>query len=176
MIAFITQSCETDIPEIDTDPPTFTFNISGDGFNHTFTQDDDFNNFTLYLKNNTNYNFSFIGADQGGLRTMEWDIEPKNLIEFLEPIEEPWRIIPNSFSDTMWVRWTDTDSSNAQTGQVLTGNFRCPVEIYNQEAYHLSFWFHAGDFGGHSGPSNTVHKNLKIIITNQNTGIVDNVI
>ena len=83
VIAFCLQSCDTEIPPTDTDPPTFSFMITGDGFEHTFTQDDDFENFELYVKSNTNYHFLFTAADSGGLRTMEWDIEPKKLFELI---------------------------------------------------------------------------------------------
>jgi|TARA_R110000744_G_scaffold24518_3_gene61394 hypothetical protein len=169
-------NCETDIPETDTTPPTFSFKISGDGFERTFTQDDDFDTFELYLKNNTTYNFLFTAGDAGGLRTMEWDIEPKSLVEFLEPIEAPWSIVPNSFSDTMWIRWTETDRNNAKTGELLTGNFKCPVEFQNQQMYNMSFLFTVGDFGGDSGPSNTTSKRLHIVISNQNTAVFDIVI
>ena len=176
LFIFTTLSCETDIPETDTTPPTFSFKISGDGFERTFTQDDDFDSFELYLKNNTSYNFLFTAGDSGGLRIMEWDIEPKSLIEFLEPIEAPWVIVPNSFSEAMRIRWTETDRDNAKTGQLLSGNFRCPVELQNQQMYNMNFLFTAGDFGGTSGPSNTISKRLRIIISNQDTGVYDIII
>ena len=176
VIAFCLQSCDTEIPPTDTDPPTFSFMITGDGFEHTFTQDDDFENFELYVKSNTNYHFLFTAADSGGLRTMEWDIEPKKLFELITPIEEPWQIIPNEFGETMWIRWTDTTIADAKTGQFLTGDFRFPMSTENNTSYTLDFWFHAGDFGGQSGPSNTVNKRLRIVITNQDTAIVDRLI
>ncbi|WP_175418939.1 hypothetical protein [Aureibaculum algae] len=46
----------------------------------------------------------------------------------------------------------------------------------NNTSYTLDFWFHAGDFGGQSGPSNTVNKRLRIVITNQDTAIIDRLI
>ncbi|MBJ2173222.1 hypothetical protein JBL43_03180 [Aureibaculum sp. A20] len=172
IMGFLFQSCDTEIPPTDTDPPTFSFTITGDGFDHTFTQDDDFENFELYVKSNTNYHFVFAAADAGGLRTMEWDIEPEKLFELITPVEDPWQILPNVFGDTMWIRWTDTTTADVKTGQFLTGDFRFPMSAENNASNTLDFWFHAGDFGGQSGPSNTVNKRLKIVITNQDTGVV----
>lgn len=169
-------SCETDIPETDITPPTFGFKITGDGFDHTFTQAEDFDNIVLYVKNNTTYNFVFSAGDDGGLRTMEWDIDPNSLFELLTPIDDPWVIVPNAFSEQTWIRWTDTTSANAQTGQLLVGEFRFPVTIENNESYTLFFLFNAADFGGQNGTSNSVQKRLKIIITDQQTAISTEVI
>ncbi len=175
LTVFITQSCDTEIPPTDTDPPTFSFTITGDGFDHTFTQDDDFENFELYVKNNTDYHFAFVGADAGGLRQMEWHIEPSSNFELVTTIEEPWRIVREG-PGSMWIRWLDTTSADATTGSFLTGDFRFPAMIQNNQSHTLNFWLFAQDFGGQSGPLNDVGKRLRIVITNQSTAIVDKLI
>ena len=65
------QACETEIPETDVDPPTFSIKITGDGFDETFYQDTNFDRFQLNLREGAEYTFLISGGDTGGLKRFE---------------------------------------------------------------------------------------------------------
>lgn len=70
-LLMIAQACETEIPETDVDPPTFSIKITGDGFDETFDQDTDFDSFQLNLREGSEYTFLISGGDSGGLKRFE---------------------------------------------------------------------------------------------------------
>lgn len=166
----LTTSCDTEIPEVDTTPPSFSFEISGDGFTHTFTQDDDFSRMQLNLRGRTEYRFTYSGADQGGVAAIQWQLGDSSQLEFLTP-EFPfdsWDIRTVSALSRM-VEWFG-DVSDPKTGVILSGTFRTR-DIGNNASDSALFRFFVRDFGGQSGTSNSVQGNLNILIQNSETSL-----
>ncbi|CAM4082134.1 hypothetical protein ZORO111903_00050 [Zobellia roscoffensis] len=113
-------SCETEIPETDNVSPNFSIRISGNGFDHTFDQDDDFDNFQLLLREDDEYNFVLTGSDAGGLQKLEMVFQPV-FLEFSAIITSPWqRTQFSTLSDL--ISWTGEQSAPV-TGTILHGSF-----------------------------------------------------
>lgn len=159
------QSCETDIPVIDDVPPTFTFRITGDGFEHTFNQDSDFTNIQLNLKHDAEYDFILSGSDNGGVKLIQWQLPGDDFIEFDSTVSSPWTVT-NISSINKIIKW-EGNSNNPLTGNILAGTFES-----NGENISISFRFLISDFGGESGVSNTTSKELTIYIGEHDTEIV----
>ena len=166
LATFSITSCETDIPENDDTAPEFSFKITGDGFSHTFDQDDDFENFQLNLRADAEYNFILTGSDQGGVEVIQWQLPSSDYIEFVTSIPNPWTISNISILTRM-IQWQG-DENNPLTGSILNGPFEA-----NGQNIILSFGFYVSDFGGESGSSNTVSKELNLYIGNHNTEIIE---
>ncbi|WP_378180401.1 hypothetical protein [Aquimarina sp. SS2-1] len=164
LIALFCISCETDIPETDTNAPTFTFNISGDGFNQTFDQDDDFSSFQLNLRSDTEYSFIYSGGDAGGVKRISWQY-PHDYIEFSTDIPSPWESSTLTFLSSL-IYWNG-DATNPTTGNILAGKL-----ITNGDGVSISFSFLVRDFGGLDGVSNTTERTLNIYINEQNTEVI----
>ncbi len=157
-------SCETDIPETDTTAPTFSFNISGDGFNWTFDQDDDLSGLLLKLRTNTEYRFIYSGSDAGGVERISWQY-PHDFIEFSTDIPAPWEnatVTPVS-SIVYW----EGDAANPTTGNILNGRL-----VTNGDVIGFAFYFFVRDFGGSDGLSNITEKILNIYIDENDTEII----
>ena len=163
LCVLFTQSCETDIPPEDATPPEFSFHITGGDFDHTFTQDSDFDNIRLKLGSNTTYNFTFTGTDAGGVQLIQWKIMEDGYITIATEIPTPWT--SNYRNSNKEIEWRG-DESNPYTGSVLTGNL-------SSQAFRtfLVFSFGVTDFGGESGPVNRVVKELSISTGNSHHGI-----
>ena len=161
-------SCETRIPEVDTTPPTFSFEIRGDGLSHTFTQDDDFSRMQLNLRSNTEYRFTYSGADQGGVSKIQWQLGGDDQIHFTRP-EFPFDswIIRDLPPISRMIEWTG-NRSNPRTGGVITGIFRTG----NFQSNSGTWRFFIRDFGGQSGTSNDVRGNLNILIVESETELI----
>ncbi|MBJ2173220.1 hypothetical protein JBL43_03170 [Aureibaculum sp. A20] len=112
MITFSFQSCDTDIPPTDTDPPTFSFKIKGEGFERTFTQDDDFESFQLNLTAGASYEIDYIGLDTGGLEYMGM-VFSYGHFEIVGSLPTDWEDYNNGFN--RWFRWNG-DANNPITG------------------------------------------------------------
>jgi len=153
-IVFGLQSCETEIPAEDITPPKFSFRVTGDGFDHTFNQDSDFDNIILKLRRDTTYDFSFSGSDEGGVETIQWELVEAGYIRIESPIAAPWTrtyVSPNEV-----IKW-EGDSTNPFTGSIVAGSFYAP----NFRTF-LKFKFTVTDFGGETGLPNEVVKELRI--------------
>ncbi|MFD2563635.1 hypothetical protein [Aquimarina rubra] len=164
LVILLFVSCETDIPETDITAPTFTFNISGDGFNRTFNQDDDFSRLQLNLRTDTEYDFIYSGADSGGVERISWQY-PHDYIEFSTDIPAPWQNTAATFLSSI-IFW-DGDETNPTTGNILAGKL-----VTNGESVSIAFSFLVKDFGGLDGVSNTTEKTLNIYIDEQNTEVI----
>ncbi|WP_158849444.1 hypothetical protein [Algibacter sp. L1A34] len=159
------QSCETDIPETDNIPPTFSFRITGDGFEYVFDQDTDYDNIQLNLKHDAEYDFIFSGSDNGGVKLIEWQLPDDDFIEFDSTVSSPWTVT-NVSSINKIIKW-EGNSNNPLTGNILAGTFES-----NGENISDTFRFFVSDFGGESGVSNTTSKELTIYIGEHDTEIV----
>ena len=160
------QSCETDIPETDNTAPEFSFKITGDGFDHTFTQDDDLENIQLNLKDDAEYDFILISSDNGGIKSTQWQLPGSDSIEFDTTIPSPWTVTNISLLNKI-IEW-EGDTNNPLTGNILTGTFES-----NGENLSVAFRFSVSDFGGISGDSNTISNELNIYIGNHNTEVIN---
>ncbi|MHA7059320.1 hypothetical protein ACWGOQ_0018985 [Aquimarina sp. M1] len=165
LIMLLCISCETDIPETDATAPTFTFNISGDGFNRTFNQEDDFSSLQLNLRADTEYNFIYSGADSGGVERISWQY-PHDYIEFSTEIPTPWEQATTTFLSSI-IFW-DGDETNPTTGNILSGKL-----VTNGDGVSISFSFLVSDFGGLDSISNTTEKTLTLYIDEQNTEVIE---
>ena len=163
-------SCDIRIPEVDSIPPTFSFQIQGDGFSRTFTQDDDFSRIQLNLRGNTEYRFIYSGADQGGVGLIQWQLGDRSQLEFIRP-EFPfdsWFIRDVSALSRM-IEWSG-DREEPKTGAILSGSFRTS-DIADNALDSGLFRFFVSDFGGQSGTSNNIRGNLNIAIQNSETSL-----
>lgn len=164
ILCSILLSCDTDIPETDTTPPTFRIEISGDGFTRAFTEEDDFDTFQLNLRSNTTYNILFSGVDQGGVRRLQMEL-PDDYVDFQTDIEAPWQTTTNGFTKT--ISWNG-DQENPITAYIFTGSF-----VASGDNIATSFYMRAEDFGGEDGPPfNITDGSLNIFIGDQNTEVV----
>jgi hypothetical protein len=154
-------SCETDIPEIDTTPPEFSFQITGDGFDRTFTQDDDFSSIQLNLKEGTSYNVLISGIDNGGVRRIQWEL-PLEYLDLQTPVNTPWQENTSGFTTT--ISWNG-DPSNPLTASLYSGTF-----IASGDQVSIATYLRVEDFGGESGPPfNVTDASLNILIAAEQT-------
>lgn len=166
LIAVFTLSCETDIPETDITAPEFSLRIMSARFDHTFTQDDDFSNIQLRLKDNSGYRFTLTGSDIGGVRMIRWQVPSRNHVAFDEEITSPWTI-RNVSSINRMIEWLG-DRNAPLNGAILNGKFRATGD----QAYP-TFNFFVSDFGGESSSYNNTSETLQIAIGNWEAEVVD---
>jgi hypothetical protein len=160
MSCLLIQSCRTEIPKCDTTPPNFSFRITGDGYDHTFTQADDFEGTQLNLRTGVTYNFVYTGYDAGGMADMRLIVP---FIHVEAHISGPWTASTSGgFSDLSWYG----DFTHPVTGSLVTGTFSVSAV-----PAPFSIWFSLGDFGGSCGGPNGTVRILYISIGNHNTGI-----
>ena len=158
-------SCDTDIPDTDTTPPTFRFEISGDGFTRAFTEEDNFEDLQLNLKSNATYDIVFSGGDQGGMRRLQMEL-PEDYVDFQSDIDSPWQTNTSGLTKTIF--WNG-DADNPITGFVFTGRF-----IASGESIITSFYLRAEDYGGQDGPPfNITEGTLNILIADQETAVIN---
>lgn len=165
LLLVFTQSCETEIPNEDPTPPTFTFQIRGDGLDHTFNQDSDFDNLQLNLKNGETYTFTFIGSDAGGVERAQIFIGGSNHIQLLTPLPSPWnyRTLTPLQDVIEWIG----ETNNPLTGAILTSDIRVSGRnIAN------SLRFAIEDFGGSSRRSNRISKELYLYLGDHPTQLI----
>ncbi len=167
-LVFLATSCTVDVPDTDRIPPTFSFQISGDGFNHTFTQDDDFTAFRLHLRRGYEYDFVLSGGDSGGLKDLRWLWFNSSIVYIdtnipSENITEGWNVDPNGYV------WFIGDRDDALSGAIITGSFT-PGGGYPTGMMDLGLF--AQDFGGLSGNTNFIEENLTVVIGNHATAII----
>ena len=164
VLAIGIQSCDTDIPLEDREPPKFSFQITGDGFNHIFNQDTDFDNIQLNLRKDATYTFTISGSDTGGLRSLRWTIKGNDQIVLQDPIISPWVFRNSILMDV--IQWYG-DPANPVSGSFLTGNMKVAGDL----GANL-FRFTLSDYGGESGRPNYFFADLKISIGNHTTEII----
>lgn len=166
--AFLLTSCEVDVPDVDREAPTFAFRITGDGFDHTFQSEDDFDSFVLHLRRDYEYDFLFSGGDSGGLKDLRWlwfDSSSRG-IEIDVPAEDR----PNGWNVTSGgYVWYIGDREDPRSGSIIAGTF-IPRNGYLSGMMDLEFF--AQDFGGQSGDQNYIEEKLKIVIGNHPTEIL----
>lgn len=161
--ASLFQSCETEIPDRDTEPPTFQFRIAGDGFDQTFDQDTDFSSFQLNLREDALYDITFSGADSGGVKHIQWQYAT-DYVEFDSSIPSPWTTRTSGLSTS--INWYG-NRSNPLTGMILTASIRA-----NGENVSHAFNFMVRDFGGASAMENTIFAALNVYSGNHTTEII----
>ncbi|MEM7186065.1 MAG: hypothetical protein AAF466_05340, partial [Bacteroidota bacterium] len=146
--------------------PTFRLKITGDGFDRTFTQNNDFNSFILNLKSDTNYEFVFTVNDRGGVRNASLTYS-RDYIDVTSPLPSTWS--ENSGSPlTNNLVWSGNRSDPYRIAQ-YAGTFRTSGDLVGS-----SIDIEAIDFGGSSGlAGNSTNARLRIYIANgQATEIV----
>ena len=164
LLAIGIQSCETDIPLDDREPPKFSFQVTGDGLDYTFNQDTNFSSVTLMLRRGVTYNFIFTGSDQGGMDRMAWYTYHSGRMAIETSAESPWRFR----NDDEWnssLRWLG-DRNNPLTGSAAAGTFTT-----QGSGNHVSFRFSLTDFGGETGSPNNTWKNLQVYVGAHNSRV-----
>ncbi len=157
--------CDTDIPETDSTPPTFRFEIRGDGFSRAFTDENEFNDFQLNLKDGASYTIIFSGGDQGGLKRLQMEF-PEEYVDFQTSIDSPWQSTTNGFTRTIY--WNG-DRNNPITGHLFNGTF-----IASGDGAFPSIYLRAEDYGGEDGPPfNISEGTLSISINNHETDVIN---
>ncbi len=167
LISYSIISCETDVPDTDTIAPTFSLKITGDGFDRTFTQDDDLANLQLNLRAGTSYDFILAGVDNGGVRQIQFQYSPTST-PISSTIPSPWTESNNGFTST--IRFNG-DRNNAITAQILSGDFT--ATLGSEDMLFETFYIRVEDFGGESGPPfNITEGVLDIVIANHPTAVI----
>ncbi|MBJ2173221.1 hypothetical protein JBL43_03175 [Aureibaculum sp. A20] len=163
IIAFSFQSCDTEIPPTDTDPPNFSLKITGEGFDHIFNQDDDFSSFELNLTEDALYDFIFSASDPDGLKSAQMQF-PGDHFEIETDLPTTWISRFNNGISTS-VTWRG-DVNNPVTGAILNGKFRVSGD-------NLAFGLllDVRDYGGEAGTSNQTFAELNIDVGQQDTEI-----
>lgn len=156
-------ACETEIPDIDTEAPTFQFRIEGDGFDQTFDQDTDFASFQLNLREDASYRITYSGADAGGVKQIQWQYAT-DYVTFETSIPSPWVSSTTGLSTSL--NWHGS-RSNPLTGTILTATIRP-----NGENVSHTFNLMVRDFGGASGMENTVLESLNLYSGDHDTEII----
>ncbi|AYN66761.1 hypothetical protein D1013_04880 [Euzebyella marina] len=153
-LMMIAQACETEIPETDVDPPTFSIKITGDGFNETFDQDTDFDSFELNLREGSEYTFLISGGDTGGLKRFEVYFAPDH-IQMNPNLSGNW--VHTSLSTlTDMLYWTG-NASSPLTGTLLNGTF-----VAEGDSVSSPITFYLTDYGGSEGSSNVTSASLNV--------------
>ena len=158
-------SCEVDVPDTDVTPPKFSFKITGDGFDHTFDQDDDFEHYELYLKDGGSYQFIFSGSDEGGLKYLRWGApgSPDSGIRVSAPsLPSGWSVTSRAFDEygENAVKY-EGNEADPVSGALSAGDFA----IYQPyQDLPVTFHFIARDYGGLDENINTVEKYLKVFV------------
>ncbi|MBG47285.1 MAG: hypothetical protein CML05_03235 [Pseudozobellia sp.] len=148
------QACETEIPETDVDPPTFSIKITGDGFDETFYQDTNFDRFQLNLREGAEYTFLISGGDTGGLKRFEVYFAP-DYIQMNPNLGGNWaRTSLSGLTDMLY--WTG-NASSPLTGTLLNGTF-----IADGDLASSPITFYLTDFGGSEGSSNITSASLNV--------------
>lgn len=168
LISYSITSCETDVPDTDTIDPTFSLKITGDGFDRTFAQDDNFANLQLNLRAGATYDFILAGVDNGGVRHIQFQYSPI-ATPINTTIPSPWTESNNGFTST--IRFNG-DRNNAVTAQILSGTFT-PM-LMSEDILSDVFYIRVEDFGGESGPPfNITEGVLNISIADHPTAVIN---
>lgn len=157
-------SCTVDVPPVDSDPPVFTFNIQGDGFDHTFSDKTNFNNITLMLRLGVTYQFTFFGADGGGMDHMSWVAVHTGNMEVDPNLHGDW-----NFSDVggaSALEWHG-NQNDPVSGSIIGGTFTTQGDVVSDG----TFRFTVRDYGGESGRRNTITEDLRVVFGAHNTRI-----
>lgn len=153
MVVFQFQSCETEIPKTDTEPPKITFIIKGPNIDETFSYDDgEF--MSLNLTAGYTYNFIYSVGDTGGLEDMLIGFDPA-VMNITTDIPNGWIHSTTNLGDARLssvYTWTG-DRNNPTTGNILNGSFT----VDGDDEVFLLFLI-AKDFGGDAMESNFSRK------------------
>jgi len=167
LVAIFIVSCDTDVPETDTIDPTFSIKITGDGFDRTFTQEDNFDNLQLNLRVGVSYDFILAGVDAGGVRHIQFQYSPIST-PISTPIPSAWTESNNGFTSV--IRFSGY-RNDAITAQILTGSFT--PTLISEDILFETFYIRVEDFGGESGPPfNITEAVLDISIANHPTEVI----
>ena len=164
MTIFLFQSCDTEIPPTDTDPPNFSLKITGEGFDHVFTQDDDLSNFQLNLTEDALYDFIFSAGDPDGLKSAQMQF-PGDYFEIETDLPTSWISRFNNRISTS-VTWLG-DINNPVTGSILNGKFRV-----SGDNVAFGLFLDVRDYGGEAGTSNQTFADLNIYVGQHDTEII----
>ncbi len=157
-------SCEAEIPITDTTAPVFTFQITGDGFNRTFDQDTDFNSLQLNLRDDTPYDFTYTGADDGGVELIQLQMDTPEYIVLETAIPSPWT--RTNLGLSQMIEWRG-DRNNPLTGNLINGRFRTNAQLVS-----IAVRFYVRDFGGERRISNSSYGTLNLFPGNHPTEII----
>lgn len=165
---FTATSCEVDVPDTDMIPPKFSFQVRGNGFNHTFQSEDDFDTIELHLRDGYEYSFIFSGGDAGGLEHLSWQWfnSDEGSIDQnvpLENITEGWVARNGGYL------WYTGNIEDPRSGTIIAGKFT-PHQELRGGTMELSFF--ARDFGGRNGAENAIAKYMTVVIADHPTQIV----
>lgn len=166
LILFVvcTESCDTEIPPEDPTPPEFSFQITGDGLNHTFNQNTNFNSVTLMLRRGVTYNFIFTGNDQGGMDRMAWYTYHSGRMTIETTTESPWRFRNDN-------PWNSTLEWNGDIHNPLTGSFATGSFTTQGSGNDVNFRFAISDYGGETGTPNRVSEGLRVYVGAHNSRV-----
>lgn len=164
-------SCDTEVPAIDSTPPTYSFAISGDNFTHTFTEKDDPSTFQVNMKFNTPYNFTFISYDEGGVVNSEIVLQTEAYLRLTlatDNLSQQWQSSNRSFL-TRELDWFHQNGV-PKSGSFLQGTFTfIPTDDdFASFGESRSFYIRINDFGGENHNFNETFNSIPFYIASDN--------
>lgn len=162
----VVQSCVVEVPPEDPDPPTFSFRVVGDGFDHTFTENTNFNNITLMLRYGVTYEFTFFGEDEGGMEYMGWLAAHLGHMEVNPNLHGEWNFSDSTGASSL--EWLG-NPNDPLSGSIIAGTFTTQGDVVTDG----TFQFMVRDYGGESGRSNRISENLSVFFGAHTTRIRD---
>jgi len=154
--------CELEeIPNRDTTPPGFTFQIKGDGYDRTFDQDTDFDRFQLNLRRDQVYEITFIATDEGGVQLVQWFTGGSDYFRPAPPVSSPWIYRDGLQSVVQW----QGNRGNPYSGAIFKGDF-----IARGGNIGSLFKFYISDFGGRNGVPNSISRDMNVYFSDRPTG------
>ncbi|MFD2824264.1 hypothetical protein ACFS5M_11335 [Lacinutrix iliipiscaria] len=156
-ICFLLFSCGTRIPETDNTPPTFSFQITGDGFQKTFTQEDLSTTYQLNMNENATFSIVFSGLDNGGISRATWEFSHRE-IELFGNVQEGWILRPiSTFNNAIEFLGQSSTPVNAF---VLNQRFGINEDYFGSGVFRIR----VRDYGGASGTENLVSYEIQLSI------------
>ncbi len=166
-LVIVIQSCVVEVPPEDPDPPTFSFRIIGDGFDHTFTQNTNFNSITLMLRVGVTYEFTFFGNDEGGMDHMGWYSVHSGSMVVDPSLHGEWNF--SELTGSTSLEWHGSPN-DPLSGSIITGTLTTQGNVVTNG----TFRFTVEDYGGESGRSNNITEDLPVVFGAHTTRIRDN--
>jgi len=160
LIAVVTISCRTTVPERDSVSPTFLFYIRGTSLHEEIKETFDFDNSVLYLKRGEAYNVVFSANDTGGMQFIRWRLAGYPVFRVTNSFTFPCTI--RNISTTELEIVCNGDRNNPLTSLTTFADF-ITNGATTSTVEELDVYFTAMDFRG-----NRTEKTLTIRIHNEN--------
>lgn len=164
--SFFTIACETEVPEVDSKPPTYSFVIEGDDFKHEFTEKDDPSTYQVNLKFNIPYKFYFSSFDEGGIVNSEIVIQTETFLKLNianDALSQQWKTNNRSFlkRELDWFH----QSGVPVNASFIQGKMTFLSNRNKSYRENRNFYFRINDFGGSNYQFNETFNAIPLYIS-----------